>query len=291
MPRVRKVDQDTFIDLLEKASETELRFVTCSVGRTTGWSSGDRVIPDHVLWFIHQGSILGRLGDEEIVVPTECFHWISSQVPHDLRVTVRNEVLRNYVVRFQLWQGRTLIVPDLDRLALMGFARGNLLMEQLCHAALQPQRFRFREMRALLLCLVAEAITHQKQRVSEVSNPWFSDQQMEGLVTLLTERWKQGMRPVDMANYFGLSTDYFTRKFRAQIGLSPREWLKQQRLRQASVMLLESGLRVQEIAFELGFADPHFFSRQFGRHYGVAPTQYRRHTNRGATGFHSSPSK
>ncbi len=274
MQNTRQLDPDEYLDLLGRASEETLRFATTSMGTVTGWRSGDRVIEDTVIWYIHDGEIHGTIDGRDALVSTGCFNWISSRVSHDLRLRSKRDVLRNSVVRFQLWSGDKLITPDWDWLNLRGFARGNLLIEQLCHAARQPARFRFREMRALLWCLVAETVTYRERRVEAM--PVFADHDMDRLTARLSEHWRMGMRPADMAAHFGLSADYFTRKFREQFGISPREWLKRQRLQQAAMMLLESGLRVQEIAHELGFDDPQFFSRHFKRHYGMTPLQYRR---------------
>lgn len=275
----RQVDPETYLDILGRATESDLRFTTCSPGRVTGWRSGSRVIEDTVIWYIHRGEIHGKIDEKEVVIPTGCFSWISSLVPHDLQLRSARDVLRNHVVRFQLWAEGELIVPDWNWRGLMGFARGDLLLEQLSHAALQPARFRFQEMRALLLCLTAEAVTHQEHSAADANAPVFTERKMNELVGRLAEQWKSGMRPADMAVHFGLSTDYFARKFREQFGISPRDWLTEQRLRYAAMMLLESGLRVQEIAFELGFTDPQFFSRHFKRHYGMTPMQYRRKGN------------
>ena len=47
-------------------------------------------------------------------------------------------------------------------------------------------------------------------------------------------------------------------------------------MREACRQLLFTHLRVAEIAYVLGYSDPAYFSRAFGRAMGVSPREYRR---------------
>jgi AraC-like DNA-binding protein len=78
-----------------------------------------------------------------------------------------------------------------------------------------------------------------------------------------------------LAKAAGLSLDYFTRVFHRSHGLSPRQWLVQQRLSYAVVLLQETPLRIGEIAQRLGYANPHLFSRQFSAFFGRSPRSFR----------------
>ena len=60
--------------------------------------------------------------------------------------------------------------------------------------------------------------------------------------------------------------------FRRQTGKTPKEWLIEQRQKQA-MKLLSKGFSVKETAICLGFKHPQHFSRQFKNHWGFRPTQ------------------
>lgn len=64
--------------------------------------------------------------------------------------------------------------------------------------------------------------------------------------------------------------DYFQRMFRERLGRTPRQYQEFCRIERAMV-LLESGMRPSQVAAELGFADPYYFSRAFKRQIGVSP--------------------
>jgi AraC-like DNA-binding protein len=66
---------------------------------------------------------------------------------------------------------------------------------------------------------------------------------------------------------------HLQRLTRQVFGLSPQEWLNQQRLKVA-LGLLQQHRSVKRVAYELGFKQVSHFSREFKGHYGVTPTGF-----------------
>lgn len=79
----------------------------------------------------------------------------------------------------------------------------------------------------------------------------------------------------EMADELQLSRAHFSRVFRRVTLQTPREFLVQIRVARARQLLLETNLRVGEIADRLDYADVYFFSRQFKAKTGVSPSNYR----------------
>lgn len=74
----------------------------------------------------------------------------------------------------------------------------------------------------------------------------------------------------------GLTERSFKRRFKAATGMTPMEYVHTLRLEEAK-QLLESGeAPIDEVAEQVGYADPSFFRRLFGRRVGLTPSQYRR---------------
>lgn len=67
----------------------------------------------------------------------------------------------------------------------------------------------------------------------------------------------------------------FTRRFQAEMGTSPLQWLLAQRIRRAQQLLEGKGGEVKEIAHATGFGSPLAFRRHFKRIAGVTPAAYR----------------
>jgi AraC-like DNA-binding protein len=79
-----------------------------------------------------------------------------------------------------------------------------------------------------------------------------------------------------MARAAGLTRFVFLRKFKAQVGKSPYQYLLDHRLDRAAELLVQKHRTVLEIALTTGFSDPSRFTRAFTRRFGATPTQYRR---------------
>jgi len=79
-----------------------------------------------------------------------------------------------------------------------------------------------------------------------------------------------------MARLSGLSERSFKRRFRQATGMPPLEYVHTLRIEEAKQMLESGEAPVEEVAAEVGYEDPGFFSRLFRRKVGLSPSQYRR---------------
>ncbi len=79
----------------------------------------------------------------------------------------------------------------------------------------------------------------------------------------------------DLAGVAGLSRSYFAAQFRAATGCRPHEYVLEQRVEQAKVMLAESGTSIIEVALAVGFQTQAHFSTVFKRLTGTTPARWR----------------
>lgn len=73
-----------------------------------------------------------------------------------------------------------------------------------------------------------------------------------------------------------ISKRHLTRLFKEAHGVSPFEYILRLRIEHAAHLLLSSGSSITEIAYSCGFDDSNYFSRQFKKHMGQSPREYRR---------------
>jgi len=100
---------------------------------------------------------------------------------------------------------------------------------------------------------------------------------VERVLTALEARYDDaGLTLPELASAAGLSLDHFGRVFKARTGTSPMAYVRRLRLREAALMLRQTGHRIEEIAAAVGYGDPLYFSRLFSREFGVGPRGYRK---------------
>ncbi|MFK4789384.1 GlxA family transcriptional regulator [Microbacterium sp. ZW T5_56] len=79
-----------------------------------------------------------------------------------------------------------------------------------------------------------------------------------------------------LARHALMSERTFTRRFRSETGLSPRQWLTRQRLSAARELLERTDLGMGDIAAAVGYATPTSLRNHLVSALGVSPTTYRR---------------
>jgi transcriptional regulator GlxA family with amidase domain len=84
----------------------------------------------------------------------------------------------------------------------------------------------------------------------------------------------------DLAGRAAASSRTLTRRFRAQTGLSPLQWLLMARVRRAQELLETTSLPIETIAFQSGFESGGALRERFRRMLGVSPLAYRGTFNR-----------
>lgn len=78
----------------------------------------------------------------------------------------------------------------------------------------------------------------------------------------------------NMADALNMSRSNFYRKIKGVLDLSPNEYLRLERLKQAAQLLKEGNNRVNEICFRVGFNSPSYFSKCFLKQFGVLPKDF-----------------
>lgn len=77
-----------------------------------------------------------------------------------------------------------------------------------------------------------------------------------------------------MSKDMGMSRTLLYKKILALTGKAPLEFVRSLRLKRAALLLTKSQMNVSEIAFQVGFNDPKYFSKHFKNEFGVLPSKY-----------------
>ncbi len=83
----------------------------------------------------------------------------------------------------------------------------------------------------------------------------------------------------DLGKDMGLSRVQLYRKLKSLTNYAPNELLRQARLKKAISLLASSEMTVAEIAYEVGFSSPSYFTKCYKEQFGESPTDFLKRKN------------
>ncbi|MBN2880288.1 MAG: response regulator [Clostridia bacterium] len=96
-------------------------------------------------------------------------------------------------------------------------------------------------------------------------------------VSFIDEHYSEESISLDrVAREVNISPNYFSAMFSQESGQTFVEYLTNKRIDEAKRMLRSSNRRSSEVAFAVGYKDPHYFSFVFKKVAGCTPSEYRR---------------
>ncbi|TAE76803.1 MAG: AraC family transcriptional regulator [Verrucomicrobia bacterium] len=84
------------------------------------------------------------------------------------------------------------------------------------------------------------------------------------------------LRLGDLAKVYGTTAEAFSMAFVRSTGITPKAYLTRRLNQEALRWVINTDLKMKEIADRLGFSDEYYFSRFFQKLNGSAPSRYRR---------------
>jgi AraC-like DNA-binding protein len=79
----------------------------------------------------------------------------------------------------------------------------------------------------------------------------------------------------DAARHIGIDRTQLYRYFKAEYGMSPKQYLIDIRMDQAKKLAENTRLSIKQIAYSVGYLDQYLFSKMFKKTYGLSPKGYR----------------
>lgn len=111
-------------------------------------------------------------------------------------------------------------------------------------------------------------------RATQRQMPHLSER-IETSIQWLHEHYAERVSVADIAQRASMSERNFLRRFKAEVGQTPREYLASIRLESARQLLLYTDLPVDKIARHCGFFNGDHLRKQFLKYFGISPAKYR----------------
>lgn len=106
----------------------------------------------------------------------------------------------------------------------------------------------------------------------------FSDQRIKRAITAMLMQPAEAWTVEGLAKLAGQSRTAFANIFKSELGVGPIEYLHMHRIELARNYLIETDLRLDAIAAQVGYQDTSAFGRAFSRSTGMSPAQFRKTT-------------
>jgi len=127
-----------------------------------------------------------------------------------------------------------------------------------------------------LLVSITEQILIRCSRFPGAAGNRFVDSRVQKAIDYIGANLEKPLTVEDVARHVQLSRAQLSALFKENTGSTLTNWRDERRIAKASQLLTQSSLKIQQIAEQVGYGDPLYFSRTFSRMVGVSPRQYRK---------------
>lgn len=100
-------------------------------------------------------------------------------------------------------------------------------------------------------------------------------QRIKGMLQFIHAHYPEKITVSEIAQCVSISESECLRCFRSTVQLTPNQYLRQYRVRQAAKLLISTEEKVSSVAHACGFDDLSFFAKTFRELQGISPSQYR----------------
>ncbi len=100
--------------------------------------------------------------------------------------------------------------------------------------------------------------------------------QLNQVFDYIDARLAEDIKLADLAELLGMSPFHFGRMFKQSTGISPHQYVIQQRVERAKQLLKQTDQAIIDIAMDCGFNSHSHLSKQFRQVTGLTPREFRR---------------
>ncbi|WP_459783706.1 AraC family ligand binding domain-containing protein [Alkalibacterium sp. s-m-22] len=112
-------------------------------------------------------------------------------------------------------------------------------------------------------------------RENKIKHDYFSQ-----IKNYIDQNYHNNIDIQSIADQLNINRSYLSVLFKKNIGLSPKKYMMDVRMKRASQLLFATKMTINEIAFSVGYNDQVTFSKAFKNYFLLTPSQYRKSTQK-----------
>ncbi len=130
---------------------------------------------------------------------------------------------------------------------------------------------------SLTQALVIHLLRHYSTvtQIIKLENKSLTRTQLQQAIDYIHAHLDRDLSLFQIAKVINISPTYFASLFKRAMGTSPHQYVIQQRVERAKLMLSKTDLAIADIALQVGFSSQSHLTQQFKRLTGVTPKQIR----------------
>ena len=101
-----------------------------------------------------------------------------------------------------------------------------------------------------------------------------SDKKLDKVLSFINQNLQHSLTNVALAKLAFLSITQFNKNFKANIGVTPQQYIIQRRMNKAKTLLTHTDTPIAIVAEQVGYQSPSAFSRKFKEYFGDKPKSF-----------------
>lgn len=116
----------------------------------------------------------------------------------------------------------------------------------------------------------------QTQTVKSIDDGIFniSNNPISEVIDFIRLNLKENINLKSLSDKAGMSTTSFYRFFKRELGMTPIEFVLNEKIKSAKKLLKNPSIQINEVCYLSGFEDANYFIRLFKKYEGITPKQY-----------------
>jgi AraC-like DNA-binding protein len=219
--------------------------------------------------FVRSGDLILTQGPQEMPAVAGEVYFIRGDFPDRDRtgpagimakryVWLTGVVLENLLRSLQLWNKRVFSVPRPRAFEALLRQMTNLLEANPSDVDLRASVLAYQ-----ILLFLGQSI--------QTPTPLLIEQAL----TFMQKNLHRQLQVKELCASLGVNEIHLRRQFVRYMNIAPMAYFIKQKLAWSANLLSTTPLTVKQIAYEIGYDDPFYFSNQFKKQFGMSPKQYR----------------
>lgn len=125
------------------------------------------------------------------------------------------------------------------------------------------------ESRGILYQLISRFLKDAQPKIE------INDNRIQKVLAHIRKNIYKAMDIESLAEASYLSKDHFIRLFKKEVKTTPLQYINQEKIKRAQLILITDNMPIKNIAYLLAYEDHSYFNRLFKKLTGVTPQQYR----------------